>query len=257
MAQKRKAYVGLSKITRAAKRRRGGRAPSGLRIPPGPYNPMLAGSVSYPRTTGERKYYETQLNKQAINTTSMIVSNSVLAMGTGSTASNRVGLKIRGDYLHVRGILHKDCLVGESTTMNCEDLFRFIVYLDKQPNGTVPNPNDIRGYGNSTTGDLQFTSFNNISNGDRFVILKDKVITMTRETLSTFPDGMGDATIFSFGSDKYFQFSIPLKGLVTTFVGTVGDYGSVKTNNIGIMVQSPLADIFALSMTTRYRYSDN
>lgn len=112
----------------------------------------------------EKKFIDTTPTFNIVASSSAFVATPVLlnGVGTGATATDRVGRKILMKSLYVRYALNRSA----TTTLGAN--VRIVVVYDRQPNAAPPGITDV------FLADA-FLSPNNLSNRDRFVILCDEV----------------------------------------------------------------------------------
>lgn len=137
---------------------------------------------------------------------------TVLACPQGISESERIGRKLTVKSLHFNYrayIGHHSAYVGQDPTV------RFIVYLDKQANGTAATTTDILE-------SAHFQSFRNLSNKDRFTILHDKVTLLA-------PTFGGEQPTYNGSFHK--RMNIPVE-----YSGTTGALTELRSNNIGVLV---------------------
>lgn len=101
------------------------------------------------------------------------IVNNLSTTTQGNTSGTRDGLKIYARYLHLRGT------VAWKTTATQATVVRLIVFIDKAGIGAKPTiaqlleNNNIRSH------------YNNVNEGKRFVILRDKIIQNKYPSAST------------------------------------------------------------------------
>ncbi len=180
-------------------------------------------------------------NQAAQNGT--IFSSSLNAIPQGVGESERTGRKCTVKQLTIRFHLNANSAVLPGAT---GDLYRIIVYLDKQTNGAAATaPLILEGNG----GAVNLLSFRNLENTARFWTLYDK----THKISS--PGGVGEfnASVPTF---KWIKVSkkcdIPIE-----FSGTTGNIAEIRSANIGVMVLSLAgAANVTIGYTARVRFVD-
>ena len=210
---------------------------------------------------GEQKVLDTHYPMTAIGAGATVCMPTVVSVGTGTGANQRVGQQINATKLHIRGLLRKPQIALQTVVENIDSM-RVMVILDKQANGTAPVSADILATPGGVTETKQFLAFNELRNSQRFTVLKDAIFRIQRETLTASPTAPLN-TVYSMAVEKYFSFHIDLKGIPINFnaTGTAGNVNLVTTNNILFVVLPKGADIggsptISLEMLTRLRYTD-
>jgi len=186
-------------------------------------------------------------------------------------SSGRVGSKISIDSISIRLTAKAPGYVGTTSQPSSQYVFRLMVVLDKQPNGTIA---DISGTDtailtSTTTGGIGHTDVNdfslfqrNLSSSSRYTVLYDKIHSMT-------PD-LGFAVL----AGPAYQYKVPgiqksivinkkfKKPILREFVtgGTTGTAAEVNKNQF-LMLLMPCSVFDAgssvsLSGDVRFRYTD-
>lgn len=141
------------------------------------------------------------------------------AVADGVTNSERIGRKMAMRSLYIQLSVNLNGLAVLNTSY-----VRFIVLLDRQPNGalpTVPNVLLLPASGNLLT---EMLSPNNLNNSKRFVTLWDHRVTLQR----------------NFISGRLVQKYLPLSQTVQ-FNGAGGTIGNIATNSLILMVMGDVA----------------
>lgn len=193
---------------------------------------IYSGRIS--RRGGEKKFFETTV---ALNPTATgVIEPSLNLIPQGVTESTRIGRKC---------VITKISLRGAALTLNDtgqgSEIWRIIVYLDKQANGAAATVADILQAADEK-------AFNNLANSQRFVTVKEWYF----RTIATAFDGT-----------NYNQYGKVLKwnhkcNIPLEFSSTTGAITELRSNNIGILaVVGNATGTTALNLTSRVRFSDN
>ena len=100
-----------------------------------------------------------------VNFTNNAPINKLTLMAEGTTSSERSGLKVTGRYVRIKGQIIWSGNVGQETVC------RMIIFYDKHSDAALPVVADLLE--SATCSSL----LNNLYNGKRFVVLKDKYFT--------------------------------------------------------------------------------
>lgn len=208
--------------------------------------PSRLASKGYDRTSGyygrfstpggENKFFDTTVGVATIGTGGTIFSSSLNLIPQGTTESSRIGRKCTVRSLSINGSFF---LPGTVTAADGSDVFRLIIYLDKQCNGAAATVTDILETAN-------IYSFNNLANSGRFRILKTKKVSMSATA--------GNGTS-SMEKQQFFSFTLNLN-LPLEFSSTTGALTEIRSNNLGVLAISQDGKC-QMAFTTRIRFSDN
>lgn len=194
-----------------------------------------------PRTVVEKKYFDTVKDSASITGGGTVMNNSLLLIGAGTGATQRVGRMIKLKSIHLRGHV-------VSNLATASDYYRIVVYLDQQANGAAATLTDI--FANGSGGSApQITSYLNLQNSRRFKILRD----MRMESQAT----LYNSAATNFGQDiKHFDANISCD--LTIEYGTNGSaITDLKSNNVGIVVFSfHTSNLSTISYVARVRFTD-
>lgn len=139
-----------------------------------------------------------------------ITFNLLNGVQAGAAFYNRVGSRIEMKSVHIRGYIR-------NMTTCIDDVARFLVVYDRQPNGAFPNITDI-----IQSRDQQGATANtgvspiNLDQRDRFVILRDYQVYLPSVTNTAGVLTNGPAHQCN-GNPLEFSMFIKLKGLVTHY----------------------------------------
>lgn len=181
----------------------------------------------------ETKNLDTNLNDATVSSSGTIFS-SLNLIDQGDGASQRIGRKICVKGLELRSFLRT--IPGTITTNSL--LTRLIIYVDKQCNGTAPDPDDIL----TGAATLPLMSYDFLPNEKRFIILSDEFKVLNQMNAD---DQAGCFYDVSFPLD----FKIYYSG-DTTSVADVSSY------NIGLLVLSSVDQGLVYSGHSRLYYTD-
>ncbi len=204
---------------------------------------MFKGRRAAPADVGmELKFHDLDIDDAVVVTGGTIAEDSCVTIAQGTTESTRIGRKCVIRNVGWRFAVELPGVSGGGTAGS--DVVRVMLYLDKQTNGATAT---VAGILESA----DFQSFNQLANKGRFLILMDR----NYDVNSTA--GAGDGTTNDFGpnvtSDTFFKkCNIPIEydNSVTT-----GAIGSVRTNNIGVLLISR-GGLASFESKMRLRFSD-
>lgn len=192
---------------------------------------IRVGGYARPSKSGELKFNDTLNTLVTLNSGTMALGALLNGLVPGSGANNRIGRKIV-----MKSVLIRYSVSLQATTTGGGTARIMLVY-DKQANAAAPGVTDLLL---SNT----FTSPNNISNKDRFVVLSD-IITESMSTQNNFSI-----------SGKFYK-KLNLETMYNT--GTAGTIADITTgslyvflgNNGGFSVAQP-----QITYETRIRFTD-
>lgn len=199
-----------------------------------------AKTVTVLKSNMEMKALDNTLSSDTVSATGGIKLDSVCKIAQGTDENERIGRKIVLKKLLMRYVVN---LYNGTDAANTDDGVRVIVYLDKQANGATATVTNIL---NSAS----YTSFNNLSNKDRFTILYDE----TTDISATAGAWNGTANVFgAHGITKtmFKEVNIPIQ-----FSDTLGAITELRSNNVGVLLISDNGNI-NFKGTLRVRYVDN
>jgi len=172
----------------------------------------------------------------------------------GDAVARRQRLVAQGDGQNER-IGHKICikkamfrlrvnLLNQASATPTGATLRILIVLDKQCNGAVAAVADI-------ITDADVYGFNNLDNTDRFVILKDKWVTVNPMTFAS--TGPTNAL-----NEKFVKINIPLNIPINyNATASTGALSTQRSNNILVCAASTSVNNVSLTGTYRIRYTDN
>lgn len=173
------------------------------------------------------------------------VSQSLATIREGAAIQNRIGRKIHFKSLQIRGSISN--ALTTATGDKKQENIRYIIFYDKQPNGVAATWNQIiqSTYESGSTASLA-NDFPNTGNRDRFIILRDKTITMGATRSASVIDqeyqaGAPYGTWEGNGETRVQDF-VKLNGMECQFNGTASPatVALINTGNIGVVVQGLL-----------------
>lgn len=247
----------MMQVYRQRKRRRGAVPRGG----PVKYSKVSGGARGFVRQSGfygryagagrkryaksETKFFDTQFIVGGLNASprGIIVLDSMNLVPQGVLEDNRIGRKMCIKSIQVKLQIEKE----ESKVSPENDVFRFMVVLDKQANGAAATAPDVLD-SNS------FFSFFNLENSSRFLILYDKHMVLRTNGAADSATGVWG------GQTKWLQISkrvnIPIE-----FGGVTGALAEVRSNNIFLLAAQQDQPIGASPILgngrCRIRFSDN
>lgn len=189
-------------------------------------------------TKPEKKFFDIAGTIGSIITTgSFLVTASVgpfVSSGTitdipqGTGESNRIGRKCTITKLRAR--MNFEFITSETATLGeaslAHETVRFMIYWDKQCNGTVAAAASI------LEADT-YNSFRNLANKGRFVILYDQIFAWNTAAIGS-GNGTDSKSALVVGD---YQIRINKKLYIPIeYSGTTGTLSEIRSNNIGMMV---------------------
>lgn len=193
-------------------------------------------------------------------------SKSLTLVQEGSGFWNRIGRKVCMKSLQLTGWIN--FLAGGASAN--QELIRYIIFYDKQPNGVAATWNQIvQAYDNAGTATNLVTDGINLDNRDRFVILRDRKVMYT-----SYSDGSGQPGILStqlgvsvgsigtkgVGSDggMFVSEFIKLPNYEAQFNGTANPatVAQISTGNLGIVFAGNVGNQYSLIASARLRFTD-
>lgn len=230
-------YTGRDRVHRPKRRAKGYMRTGGYfgRYPPG-------------GRRAELKWVDQNVNN-LIGVTGLILGTggtlNIIPQGVGE--SERVGRKVIAKSIMIRGKMRMD---ADSAAANASNIFRIIMYLDKQANGATATVADILE-------DIHVQSHYNLENKSRFRILYDK--TSSIRSMSGAGNAIADDGI-TYGENtaviifrKKLNFPIEYSDSLST-----GDISTIRSNNIGMLaiVLAPNPTM-QFQFTVRLRFKDS
>lgn len=181
----------------------------------------------------ESKFLDVFHNSGNIPALGLILNGgSTNNIAQGTTESSRIGRKCTISSIHWRW----NVLLPHNTSPQVSDTVRLIFYLDKQCNGTTATVQDILQT-------LNYQSFNNLANKDRFKILYDHVLD------TNFAAGVSQFADTQVSGSFHKRVNVPIE-----FSATTGAVTEIKSNNLGILIISNNG-FCALDSTVRLRFT--
>jgi len=188
-----------------------------------------------PLVTADNHYFDAQLAATTIPvvTTSWAGCEVDATSGVGATAINALFAPTQGDDITQRQgrkvfvktirISGELLIVGQTLQSGADApaMIRYLIYLDKQANGTQSQAEDLLASGIAT---LPLDQFQNLANLGRFKVYKDKRITMQNPAIA--PNVSTDGNIVQNGLTRTFKHTIKVGEWVhfnATNGGTVAD----------------------------------
>ncbi len=201
------------------------------RIRPGRYGTRALGSEK------EKKFHDFQQTNEPILSVGVIQA-PMLTIIQGTAEDERIGRKVFIRNINIRIVLELDAKLA--TTFAASTNVRFMVIQDKQANGGLPSVTNVL----QTT---QALSYRNLVNQGRFIVLKDKIITINHDS------GAGNDQNWNQVS-RIYKYSkkcnIPIE-----YNGLTGTIDEVRSNNIFILtIRSGAAA--TSNIHARFRFTD-
>lgn len=201
----------------------------------------LAVPLSYQRIVGkaEKKFFDTSIVNVA-DVSAGAVLNSLCLVPQGTTDQTRVGNKITLKNINLRGFASNDDAAAGTLQPG---ILRVILFVDKQANGATATVTDILQ-------SASISSFRNMDQVDRFVILKDQfyktVVTVTNST----------GTPHSDQGNTLWKMSVKCN-IDVHFSSTTGAITELKSNNVGLLYVTDQTTCNAATLgTARVKFID-
>lgn len=177
-------------------------------------------------------------NTVCSTTASFTLLNGVPA---GTDIWNRTGRKIMLKSIQVRGTI-----LPTSTSVTCD---RMMLIYDKQWNGATPVAADVLTSANSTGVSATALDFLNLTNRERFIVIRDAHWPNT--SAQSAADPLSDQ------SKTSFDWFVDLRGLPTIFTVTGGvTAASIQTGALFLFFFSTSVTGAIVNFATRLRYTD-
>lgn len=204
-------------------------------------------------TGGEQKFLDVAISDLSLSNTGDIMNGGTLVViPQGAGESERVGRKVTIRKFMFRGQLSLLAYTGTAAAEAAlSNRARVIFYLDKQCNGAAATAGDILG-----PGTVSIDSFNELVNKGRFLILKDKMVTMTPPAIAWNGTAISRPAV-----TKQLFFSKKCNIPIEYDAGGTGGITEIRSNNIGCLaISGPTAtatgNVVSLIGTCRFRYTD-
>lgn len=217
--------------------------------------PLLPGGAFRSQPVPETKYVDYVNISLAPTSAGAIYSVALNGVSQGPAQWQRIASRIHMTSLYVRGYFVRNG-VGAPTTDPTR--VRVLLVYDKQANGAAPGNLDVINTREPTAGAAgvaaqQFLAGMNMDNRDRFVILRDKIVTLppiaNAAPFWTSPFPLP-------GQLEFIEF-VKLKKLEAHYKGATSGSGDIATGSLQLMVLSDVAPCpYSLAFTARLKYLD-
>lgn len=196
----------------------------------------------------EYKFFDAVLPPSVISAGGTIVPSLNLVPQT-TEANGRIGRKITVKSVDVT-------LTFEGANSSyIDNIFRVILYLDRQCNGAGASPAEIL----DTTIAPVLTAYPNLENNQRFVILKDILVVSPLRTVASSAPGSGGSTITqTFAAPSTIKRIRKRMNLPMNFADGAVSMASVKSTNLGMLLIAVDGgvDETEIGFCSRIRYTD-
>lgn len=198
------------------------------------YSLQLLKQVPIPN---EHKGYVHVLSGQTMSS-SGVVYDMTSNIQRGTDAYSRLGDKINAKSMTIRGLIY------QSSDIFYPGSYRFIIFVDKNSNGTAPTISDLL---TSSTFDADI----NIQNRSRFVILKEVINTLD------IPVTLWNGTDYkAFGQGRAFKWYLPLDFQIG-FKGNSGTSSDNQQNSIYMAVITDVNTNVQFQCKSRIMFTDD
>jgi len=177
----------------------------------------------------------------------------------GDTIANRQGAEVKAIGFAIKGTI----LCNPQELQNTQ--FRFIVYLDKQNNGTANNTilrtvSENALLDNTTVVDVNYCPFNPV-NRKRFRVLIDQNIINSPQVITDYDPVTGNTSTVSIKALK-FKFWVPWAGITEYNSGQTATATDIQTNCVRVLVlssapQSVAAAYASMSLGSRFYFKES
>ncbi len=194
-----------------------------------------------PALRAESKFHDVTIIDVLVDLDEMQVP--LLTIPQGTTEAERIGRKITITSIHMYAILS---LNPQIDLQKGSELYRVIIFQDKQANGALPVTLDL----------LETTfveSFRNLANSSRFTFLYDEFHTLNAHAGAG--NGTSNTTVNMFAPHIQFhkECSIPIE---YDNQETTGLINTIRSNNIGLLLLSFTGSLGAFDARLRFRFTD-
>ncbi len=194
----------------------------------------------------ELKFHDVALD-DAVIAAAGTITDTINIIPQDNTAITRNGRKVVVKNINWRYRISLPEVDAVATPGPGEDV-RVMLYLDKQCNGAGALVSTNAGI----LATVDYQSFNNLSNKNRFKILYDKVHTLVYRSLAS-----GDASQFSSAGNRlnravYLKCNIPLEFDSSAATGAIA---TIRSNNLGVLLISS-SGVAGFQSNFRLRYTD-
>ena len=211
-----------------------GRARKRRRVARAPFRGRYAG------TDEELKFHDRDIADITVPATLFKYNLNIIPQN--STESGRIGRKLVIKTIQVQGNVQ---LIAATNAANTSNILKWSIVLDTQTNGAAFSSTVYL-----KTDDIR--SYRSLSNTGRFKVLKTGYITLAAKGAA--PSGAA----FIFSEDMawlncYIKCNVPIEYDTTETDGTVG---TQRVNSLWFVTQMTEAEIIAINLKARMRFSD-
>lgn len=210
----------------------------------------------YDRTVGlygrnvEKKYHRTDFSGSTPIGTAIgsVTQLSIIPQGTAS--DERVGNRVTVTSIHAR--LKVIWTFGQDETPDTQAI-RIVIIQDRQANGTAPVYHSVYSNDPESGGTFNSTLLRNLTQGNRFRVLKDWVV--TPRTMTRFVHSTTAALNRLVCPDNNIRCDLNVN-IPITYNGPNGTSVEVRDNNIWLLAISDTSANHFMGGTVRIRYTD-
>lgn len=220
-------------------------------VAPPRYMPLGKPANLYAGRSKEIKAVDVNIT-QTMNIPGSVTFQLLNGIQTGAAFYNRVGARVEGKSLHIRGYIR-------NIATGIDDVGRVLVVYDRQPNGAFPNITDVI-QARDQTGATSNSGVSpvNLDQRDRITILRDYQVYLPSVTNTAGVLTNGPAHQCN-GNPLEFSLFIKLKGLITHFKSSSAPT-TIADMNTGAIYLVCLCfnddGKWRLQCTSRYRFND-
>ncbi len=195
-----------------------------------------------PAPRAESKFHDVSVIDVLVDSPSEM-QGELLIIPQGTTEAQRIGRKITITSIHMYALLS---LNPQTDLQEGSELFRVIIFQDKQANGALPVVLDLL--------ETNFVeSFRNLANSGRFTFLYDEFHTLN--AMAGAGNGTLNTTVNAFAPHIQFhkECRIPIE---YDNQETTGLINTIRSNNIGLLLLSFTGNLGAFDARLRFRFVD-
>jgi len=135
------------------------------------------------------------------------------------------------------------------------DRLRIVIVYDRQPNGALAAWQDVfSNFDQVGAADVSEWAMPNITNLDRFLVLKDIRKSLPAQTTAGLPD---NANIQMTMNEMKWSWNINLMNLETAYSTSTGAIGDIKTGALYLFNRDGVGgNVYNLTLTTRLVFAD-
>lgn len=171
-------------------------------------------------------------------------------MTQGSDYKNRVGSRVKNKSIDVHIWPY---FSGAGAGYSAGEVYRLMLIYDAQPNAAVPVTADVLL---STTNTTLATSPVNLTNRDRFMVLRDTFWVVPTTVTGTAASNTAAVAVQP-GCPPVIHWYVKLRALETIYRATAGAIGDITSGALFVLaLTESTTSAFAFSLSSRLRFYD-